>query len=211
MTLTERRNNYLYWLILIRASCDILFLLFSPTTSSSSLLVAFLHFACECVVVCRFGFLLFVLFLYWYIMEEFELPWAIVSFPLLPVLFCFESCCVCECVVVMVVKVRLCLYVCVCLFVHVQLKPTLNKRKKVRNEPRCFSFVWLRVCVCVDESVWVNLIDFTFPNCVSASLNSVTLWNFSQTVPSRSLFLFWKCLHLWSTPSKIELSCFLCF
>lgn len=43
-------------------------------------------FACTCLslCVCVFAALLlvvrFVLFLYWYIMEEFELPWAIISF-----------------------------------------------------------------------------------------------------------------------------------
>lgn len=44
------------------------------------------YFACTCLseCVCVFAALLlvvrFVLFLYWYIMEEFELPWAIISF-----------------------------------------------------------------------------------------------------------------------------------
>lgn len=87
--------------------------------------------------------------------------WVALSYcflSLLPVLFCFESCCMC--VSVMVVCEGSSLLVCV--FFQVQLKPTLNKRKKVRNEPRCFPFVWLWVCrmdICVSEWVWVNFLD----------------------------------------------------
>lgn len=176
----------MYWLVLIRASCDISFPVWVSLKNTSSIVLANLNqqFTCcissfyVCVSVCGcvywFGLLLlFVLFLYWYIMEEFELPWAIVSFHyflfyfVLRVAMCVLLCDGC-------VRVRLCL--CVSVFFHVQLKPTLNKRKKVRNEPRCFLLVWL--CACVDECVSDI---FDFQTLSASSLNSVTLWNFSQT------------------------------
>lgn len=67
------------------------------------LLVAVVVIACTCLSVCFmcvFAALLlvvrFVLFLYWYIMEEIELPWAIISFISLLVL-CVCGCCCCYC------------------------------------------------------------------------------------------------------------------
>lgn len=143
----------MYWLTLIRAYFDQQF-----TCCISSFCVC----VSACVCVYWFGLLLlllFVLFLYWYIMEEFELPWAIVSFHYFLFYFVLR---VAVCVSVMVVCEGSSLLVYVCVFFHVQLKPTLNKRKKVRNEPHCFPFVWLWVCrvdVCVSEWVWVNFFD----------------------------------------------------
>lgn len=71
--------------------------------------------ACTCLSVCVFqcvfaALLLvdrFVLFLYWYIMEEFELPWAIISFISLLVLCMW--------------LLLLCVYLCVCLFLSAQV------------------------------------------------------------------------------------------
>lgn len=86
----DRTKQLLYWLVLIRASCDISFPVWVSLKNTSSIVLAYFNqqFTCcissfyVCVSVCWFGLLLllFVLFLYWYIMEEFELPWAIVSF-----------------------------------------------------------------------------------------------------------------------------------
>lgn len=156
--------------MLIRANCDF----FSGVSEFKKYLlycsrlllraaIYLLHFfilrvcVCECVLVWVVVFVVCLVSLLIY----YGRIWVALSycfFSLLPVLFCFESCCV------SVVLWDGCegssLLLCMCIL-HVQLKPTLNKRKKVRNEPRCFSFVWL----CVYG--WVCEWFLRFPNFVS--------------------------------------------
>lgn len=117
------------------------------------LAVYLFHFFILRVCLCWFGLLLlFVLFLYWYIMEEFELPWAIVSIiTSCSILFCFWE--------LLCGFVRIC--VCVCggvlgwvillsCVLHDQLKPTLKQTKK-RYEMSLAVFF----CLIVFMFVWV--------------------------------------------------------
>lgn len=100
--LTER-NNRCIDLTLIRAYFE---QQFTCCISSFCVWVS----ACVCVYWFGLLLLLFVLFLYWYIMEEFELPWAIVSFHYFLFYFVLRvAVCVCD----GYVSVRLCLCMCV--------------------------------------------------------------------------------------------------
>lgn len=106
---STERNNWLFPDLKLDQSklCVCWVNLFFYCSLRLPLAVYLFHFFILRVCLCWFGLLLlFVLFLYWYIMEEFELPWAIVSIiTSCSILFCFWELlcgfvriCVCVCV-----------------------------------------------------------------------------------------------------------------
>lgn len=145
----------------IRANCEFLCVFGSVFYCSHRLLrVGLLHFfilrviVCECVgvlwvvwvvVVCLVSLLIY-----------YGRIWVALSYcfhSLLPVLFCcsvyvFESC-------------------TVCVYLSCEgssnQRPTLNKRKKVRNEPRCWSLYFF--CLIVWVYVWDNFFDLPSKLC----------------------------------------------
>lgn len=157
--------------------------LFFYCSLSLSLAVYLFHFSSLRASLCWFGLLLFVLFLYWYIMEEFELPWAIVSF--------ITSCSILFCIWVLLCEFVLqCLCVCVCVwggwfcscvFIMSNKKKTSLVKTIKGTKWACFFVVFK--CKC--EIILSISKTLTARSCRL----TVTLWNFSQTVPSRFLFV----------------------
>lgn len=123
------QNNWIRLFLLLECTCSCCWLL---------LLLLFLRvrvWVCVCVFAALLLVVRFVLFLYWYIMEEFELPWAIISFISLLVLC-------------MWLLLLLCMYLFVSLFISECAVRTVDFAYLIfagcqSKKKHCFVLLWL--------------------------------------------------------------------